>query len=75
MSPSWSRWGSSPRRRSDACEPAGLGGAALWKRRRGSSAIGSNAIASGSTGGAGESFEQLDEFLVTLGAGGVGQSP
>jgi uncharacterized protein YndB with AHSA1/START domain len=29
-----------------------------------------NAIASGSTGGAGESFEQLDEVLITLGAGG-----
>jgi uncharacterized protein YndB with AHSA1/START domain len=29
-----------------------------------------NAIASGSTSGAGESFEQLDEVLVTLGAGG-----
>jgi uncharacterized protein YndB with AHSA1/START domain len=27
------------------------------------------AIASGSTGGTGESFEQLDELLVTLGAG------
>jgi uncharacterized protein YndB with AHSA1/START domain len=29
-----------------------------------------DAIASGSTGGTGETFEQLDELLVTLGAGG-----
>jgi uncharacterized protein YndB with AHSA1/START domain len=29
-----------------------------------------DAIASGSTGGASETFEQLDELLVTLGAGG-----
>jgi uncharacterized protein YndB with AHSA1/START domain len=32
-----------------------------------------NAIASGSTGGSGEAFEQLDELLVTLGAS-VGRS-
>jgi hypothetical protein len=32
-----------------------------------------DAIASGSTGGMGETFEQLDELLVTLG-GSVGRS-